>query len=447
MIQLRFFRTAVLLLRHAMRAIFVAGCLTLVAAPYLFAQEPEKIAQGQRLAHVALSNGVFETIIDQSASMAVKSMLEAFEKESKRSLTPSEHDVLASALRDTLHDVLPIGVLEEALGSTYAKYLTVSDMTELQKFYETDLGRKLLSLQSRLLLDGLAIGETLAKTHEQEFRDRLQHRLQEILRASPLGADAVSGHQSFGPAIEFDTKGVDFSQWIPRFMAQVKRNWFIPREAVSAHGHVVITFNVQKNGTITDVAVQKGADIGAFNETARAAIVGSSPTAPLPPEYPAVKAFVTVTFYFNETPPPTQPASRSASGSIPDGSNRAPGPTSTIIPTTPDSSAGPPNLPPPPGVFRPGDDVKLPHVIKQVKPQYTVDAMRARVQGTVLLECVVDTDGTVREVRVIRSFDPTYGLDDEAIKAAMGWRFEPGSRNGEPVPVLISIELTFRLGK
>jgi len=71
--------------------------------------------------------------------------------------------------------------------------------------------------------------------------------------------------------------------------------------------------------------------------------------------------------------------------------------------------------------------------------------MRAKVQGTVLLECVVQKDGSVGDVQVIRSLDSTFGLDQEAIKAAKAWRFAPGTRLGEPVPVLITIELTFTL--
>jgi len=97
--------------------------------------------------------------------------------------------------------------------------------------------------------------------------------------------------------------------------------------------------------------------------------------------------------------------------------------------------------------YRPGNGVSLPRVLQQAKPHYTSEAMRAGVQGTVLLECVVSTDGTVSNARVLHSLDSTLGLDDEAIKAAKQWRFAPGTRNGEPVPVLVSIELTFTLGK
>lgn len=97
------------------------------------------------------------------------------------------------------------------------------------------------------------------------------------------------------------------------------------------------------------------------------------------------------------------------------------------------------------GVFRPGSGVVNPRIVREVKPQYTADAMRAKVQGTVLLECVVLADGTVGRIDVVRSLDPTFGLDLEAVKAARQWRFQPGTRFGEPVNVLVTIELTFTL--
>jgi len=57
------------------------------------------------------------------------------------------------------------------------------------------------------------------------------------------------------------------------------------------------------------------------------------------------------------------------------------------------------------------------------------------------------TFGTVGDVKVVRSLDANYGLDQEAIKAAKQWVFAPGTRSGEPVPVMVSIELTFVIGK
>jgi TonB family protein len=97
------------------------------------------------------------------------------------------------------------------------------------------------------------------------------------------------------------------------------------------------------------------------------------------------------------------------------------------------------------GAYRPGNGVLLPKLIRDVKPQYTADAMRAKVQGTVIVECVVLPDGTVGKVDVVKSLDSTFGLDQEAVKAAKQWRFAPGTRFGEPVAVLVTIELTFTL--
>ncbi len=97
------------------------------------------------------------------------------------------------------------------------------------------------------------------------------------------------------------------------------------------------------------------------------------------------------------------------------------------------------------GAYHPGAGITLPVVVKEVKPAYTADAMRAKVQGSVWLECIVMPDGSVGEVKVTRSLDPIFGLDQEAIKAAKMWRFRPGMRQGEPVPVIITIELTFTL--
>jgi periplasmic protein TonB len=97
------------------------------------------------------------------------------------------------------------------------------------------------------------------------------------------------------------------------------------------------------------------------------------------------------------------------------------------------------------GAYRPGSDVSVPQVIREVKPQYTADAMRAKVQGTVWVEAIVLPDGNVGDAKVIRSLDSVFGLDQEALKAARQWKFVPGMRQGQPVPVIITIELTFTL--
>jgi TonB family protein len=98
-------------------------------------------------------------------------------------------------------------------------------------------------------------------------------------------------------------------------------------------------------------------------------------------------------------------------------------------------------------VYRPGDGVTLPEVVKEVKPNYTPQAMEAKIQGSVWMECVVNENGDISDVQITRSLDTEYGLDQAAIDAARQWKFKPGSKDGKPVAVLITIELTFTLKK
>ena len=103
--------------------------------------------------------------------------------------------------------------------------------------------------------------------------------------------------------IQFDSKGVEFGPWLRRFVERVRSNWNVPMAAQSLKGHVVIQFNIHKNGAITDLAVVGPCPIDSFNTAAYGALVASNPTDPLPPEYPDEKAFFTVTFYYNEQVP------------------------------------------------------------------------------------------------------------------------------------------------
>ena len=100
----------------------------------------------------------------------------------------------------------------------------------------------------------------------------------------------------------------------------------------------------------------------------------------------------------------------------------------------------------PSGVYRAGDDgVPFPRVVWQVAPGYPIEAMRAGVHGVVRLEAIVGADGSVQDVRVVKSLDRNYGLDDEAVRAAKTWRFEAGLKDGSPVPVAVMIEMTFAI--
>jgi protein TonB len=70
--------------------------------------------------------------------------------------------------------------------------------------------------------------------------------------------------------------------------------------------------------------------------------------------------------------------------------------------------------------------------------------MDDRIEGNVLLELIVRSNGVPSDIRVIRSLDPG-GLDQEAIRAASQWRFEPGRLNGVPVDVAVSLQVDFHI--
>ncbi|HUQ87313.1 MAG TPA: M56 family metallopeptidase [Vicinamibacterales bacterium] len=96
-------------------------------------------------------------------------------------------------------------------------------------------------------------------------------------------------------------------------------------------------------------------------------------------------------------------------------------------------------------VYRPGNGVSLPQVVKEVKPEYTHEAMEAHIQGSVWVDCVVNEQGAVSDVKVTKSLDTETGLDQAAIDAVRQWEFRPGMKDGKAVPVQIAIEMTFTL--
>jgi TonB family protein len=143
---------------------------------------------------------------------------------------------------------------------------------------------------------GLRIGETGTKGALGNALRNLQRYVQQQSFDNPTGSGDSQG------LIQFDSKGVDFGPWLRRFVAQVKRNWFVPQAAMIMKGHVVITFNIHRNGAITDIEVKKPSSIESFNHAAVNALMSSNPTQPLPAEYPSDSAFFTVTFLYNEDP-------------------------------------------------------------------------------------------------------------------------------------------------
>jgi protein TonB len=96
-------------------------------------------------------------------------------------------------------------------------------------------------------------------------------------------------------------------------------------------------------------------------------------------------------------------------------------------------------------VYGIGNGVTSPVPLRRPPPAYTAEAMRARVQGVVVLNCVVRPDGTCTDIRITKSLDMAFGLDQQAIASAREWRFRPGTRMGQPVPVRVTLEIGFTI--
>lgn len=98
------------------------------------------------------------------------------------------------------------------------------------------------------------------------------------------------------------------------------------------------------------------------------------------------------------------------------------------------------------GAYQVGSGVSSPRPLNRPKPLYTAEAMLRRIQGEVLLSCVVLATGDMGPCNIIKPLDNNnYGLDNEALKAASKWKFEPGRKQGQPVPVQVTIGIDFNM--
>jgi TonB family protein len=94
-------------------------------------------------------------------------------------------------------------------------------------------------------------------------------------------------------------------------------------------------------------------------------------------------------------------------------------------------------------VVRMSPDVVRPQPISRPEPKYSEEARRARMQGIVMLQLVVDQQGNPTQIAVISPLG--YGLDENAVAAVSRWRFRPATKEGKPVRVRAQVEVTFRL--
>jgi len=181
---------------------------------------------------------------------------------------------------------------------------------------------------------------------------------------------------------------------------------------------------------------------GPRGTTAPQPVHHSTPTAipdrPARPTQPTVES--------DRPAPPPAPADDRTAG-YPDGvpnvdPNGVPGGDPNGVPGGVPGSVAP-LVPPPPAdeaiPYRP--EMARPRIVTRVEPHYTEMARKARLQGTVIVSAVIDVDGRVRDVQILKRLG--MGLDAEAADAVAQWRFTPATLNGRPVKVLYTLTVNF----
>jgi protein TonB len=95
------------------------------------------------------------------------------------------------------------------------------------------------------------------------------------------------------------------------------------------------------------------------------------------------------------------------------------------------------------GVNRIGSGVTAPIPLNSVEAHYTKEARKARIQGNCYVSVVIDANGMPQNPKVIRSLDP--GLDQNALDAVSKYRFKPAMKDGHPVPVMLTIQVSYKI--
>ena len=203
------------------------------------------------------------------------------------------------------------------------------------------------------------------------------------------------------PDIMSDSMGVDFARYFhDSVLPSLRRSWHsVIREkgiAPATPLKVAVEFTVHKDGTLDELKLAESSGDAEADQAALDAIRNASPLVALPAEFKGgslrlrcrMDAFFP--FYANGITPPQ------------------------VIPP-------------------------------QVNAEYSDEARRKHVEGTVLLSLLVTTDGKPTDIKVIRPLGS--GLDEQAIEAVQKWRFHPAMKDGNPVEQTISVEVSFHLYK
>ncbi len=154
------------------------------------------------------------------------------------------------------------------------------------------------------LLEGLQRGNDGSKGRPgppgPSIASSLKSLDQRLARDARLGLPTGTGQNLAG--LFFDPQGADFTSWVNHFKNEVYRNWIMPPSVLMGfRGHVDIVFVVERNGTISDLRIEKSSGTPALDKAAQNALEGSR-FLPLPSDFGPPRVTMQVGFYYNEGP-------------------------------------------------------------------------------------------------------------------------------------------------
>jgi TonB family protein len=259
--------------------------------------------------------------------------------------------------------------------------------------------------------------------------------------ASPAPALCDPDNFEAAPPLEVlsDTSGIDLRQYLWDVTRKIRINWRQaippePRSASSNKGCATVEFSIEKDGGLAGAKLVQSSGNAMLERSALAGITASAPFAPLPEGFAGDSLALRFHFRYNPQRGHLTPIGPQDHGWRPLSAGDNAGAGSDAVESK--TYQGDP-------VYRVGGGVIAPKQTYAPGPEYTDRARKKKLQGTVVLEMVVTPEGNVDDVKVIHGFDPD--MDQKAVDTVRQWRFDPGTRDGKPVAVQLSVEVSFRL--
>jgi TonB family protein len=225
-----------------------------------------------------------------------------------------------------------------------------------------------------------------------------------------------------------DPHGADLRSYVESSVfPMIRANWYrlTSKSGEKAGGDATLEFTILKDGSLAATKLTDGAGHMVLGDLAQSAVTKSAPFPALPVEFIGPSLSIRAHFLYEP--------GISSQGSSVEGQSSLTSPFYANV----DGVDGP--------VYRIVGGISPPRVIHQIDPEFSEEARKKKVSGTVGLSIVVTSKGDVSAVRVTTSLGS--GLDEKAIEAVRQWKFKPATKDGEPVSAEIAVIISFNLAK